>query len=136
LQKTVVSVTINNKTIHLMDIFNSAQYELIPYTTYDNINIGFPNVIRMFMLIDMWFLRILYSMSLINDNTLKYSINNIFKNLEKVEDIDDTKFSRELYLGIYVDLMRYKKKISVDNVFYPYNPEQHRYQKGNYRVIT
>jgi hypothetical protein len=140
LQKTVVSVTIpdpkrGKRTIHLMDIFNSPQYELVPYTTYRDLNIGYSNVLRMFMLVDMWFLRILSALNLINERALKQSVDIVFENLSNVDKISLSKYSVELYLGTYVDLMRYKKKQSLQNTFYPYNPEQTRYQKGNFRNI-
>jgi hypothetical protein len=141
LQKTIVSVTIPNgklgpKTIHILDIFNSAHYELVPYTTYDKLNIGYPNVLRMFILIDVWFIRILFALKLINQQILKQSINTVFDNLENVENVSVDKFSSETYLGKFSDLVLYKKKNSSHNVFYPYNPEQYRYQKGNYRTIS
>jgi hypothetical protein len=140
MQKTVVSVTIpdpkrGNRTIHLMDIFNSPQYELVPYTTYSDLNIGYSNVLRMFILVDLWFLRILFAINLTNELSLKQSIDFIFENLSNVDKISLSKYSRELYLGTYVDLIRYKQKQSLQNTFFPYIPEQMRYQKGNFRSI-
>jgi len=140
LQKTVVSVTIpdpkrGNRTIHLMDIFNSPQYELVPYTTYSDLNIGYFNVLRMFMLVDLWFLRILFALNLINKQALKQSVDVLFEDLSNVDKISISKYSSELYLGTYVDLIRYKQKQSLQNTFYPYNPEQTRYQKGKFRSI-
>lgn len=140
LQKTVVSVIIpglkhGKRTIHLMDIFNSPLYELVPYTTYSDLNIGYSNVLRMFILVDLWFLRILFAVNLINDRVLKQSVDAIFENLSNVDKISMSKYSIELYLGTYVDLIRYKHKQSLQNTFYPYNPEQTRYQKGVFRNI-
>lgn len=140
LQKTVISVTIpdpkqGNRTIHLMDVFNSPHYELVPYTTYRDLNIGYPNVLRMFMLVDMWFLRILFALNLINERSLKQSVDIIFENISNVDNISPSKYSSELYLGTHVDLIRYKQKQSLQNTFYPYSPEQVRYQKGNFRNI-
>lgn len=140
LQKTVVSVTVpdpkrGKRTIHLLDIFNSPQYELVPYTTYSDLNIGYANVLRMFMLVDLWFLRILFALNLINERALKQSVDVVFENLSNVDKISLSKYSRELYLGTYVDIVRYKQKQSLKNTFYPYNPEQTRYQKGEYRKI-
>lgn len=140
LQKTVISISIPSKdkgirVIHLMDVFNSAQYELVPYTTYKDLNIGYPNVLSAFVLVDLWFIRILYALKIINSQTLKQSIGIIFECLENIKKIDSTSYTRELYMGIYNSLDRHKKKQSLQNTFYPYVPEQHRYQKGNYRII-
>jgi hypothetical protein len=141
LRKTVVSVVIPDKkhntkqTVHLLDIYNSASYELVPYTVYNNINIGYPNVLRMFMLIDAWYLRILSALKAVNDHTLKQCIGIIFKNLRNIDSVEISKYSTELYLGTYSDLKIFKQKEGLKNIYYPYNPEQYRYQKGNYRVI-
>lgn len=140
LEKTVVNVTLPDKkkgkrTIHLLDIFNAAQYELIPYTTFNDLNVGYPNVLRMFMLVDLWFLRILFALNLINDKALKQSAGVVFNYMGDIDKIVISKYSRELYLGVVIDLMRYKQKKSLQNTFYPYSPEQHRYQKGYYRKI-
>lgn len=136
LRKTVVSVTLKNqKTIHLLDIFNAAEYELVPYTTYANLDIGYKNVLRMYFLIDLWFLRTLKVLNFIDDNNLKKSIGIIFNYLEKINKIPDDRYSREVYLGTYSDLVRYKQKVGTQNVFFPYSPEQHRYLKGTYRSV-
>ena len=141
LKKTVISVTIptgvqrGTRTIHLIDIFNSGQYELIPYTVYKDLNIGHTNVLRMFMLIDMWFIRILFTLNVVKGHILKRAIDSIFENFKKIDSIEPSKYSEEIYLGTHVDLIRYKQKQGTYNIFYPYIPEQHRYQKNEFRKV-
>jgi len=130
-----VSIVLNNKSICLLDVFNSAQYELVPYTVYKDMNIGYPNVLNMFMLIDMWFLRFLSTINIINVATLNQYISTTFNNLADIDKIKLSRYSKEQYLGTYVNLLRYKHKKSLNNDYFPYNPEQHRYQKGQYRII-
>lgn len=141
LQKIVISVRVptpkNQKpsTIYLLDIFNAAQFELVPYTTYKHLDVGYPNVFKMFFLLDLWFLRILYAFGFTHQNTLKQYVDEIFNNLNNVDRIHHSKYSSEMYLGVHIDLSRYKQKQGLKNIFYPYNPEQHRYLKGDYRKI-
>jgi hypothetical protein len=135
LKKTVVSVRLGKRCIHLLDIFNNAQFELVPYTTFDGVDIGYPNVLKMFMLVDMWFLRILYALDIVNDNSLKSGVHAILTELDRVDTIEISKYDKETYLGSYASLARYTQKKGVGNVFYPYNPEQTRYNKGSYRTV-
>lgn len=137
LRKTVVSITVPGRgTIHIIDIFNSARYELIPYTVYSNLQIGYPNVLRMFMMLELWFIRILFVLKHINDTTLRDNVHGIFDNLLDIDNIVVSKYCREMYLGTIVDLTRYLKRQSLQSTFFPYIPEQYRYQKGGYRKIT
>jgi hypothetical protein len=141
LRKVIISVRLpdkisgNFKTIHLLDIFDSAKYELVPYITIDGINIGYPNVLRTFILIDMWTIRILLSFNIIKKDTVRQYVDIVFENFENINNIKISKYSTESYLGTYSNIDRYNQKESLKNTFFPYIPEQHRYQKGEYRKI-
>jgi hypothetical protein len=136
MQKTVVSVKLNSKTVHLIDIFNNAQFELIPYTTYDGFSIAYPNVLKMFIMVDIWFFRILFALNILTQSTLNRAVQTQLLKLDKVDLITLDKYDKESYMGSYNDLMRYKQKEGLNNAFYPYNPEQHRHRKGAYRTMT
>lgn len=133
--KTIISIKIKKRTIHLIDIFNNAQFELVPYTTYDGLEIGYPNVLRMFMLVDMWFLRTLYALEVITDSVLKRGVCDILKYIKVIDGLDPSCYDSENYLGVYIDLNRHKQKEALGNIYYPYIPEQARYSKGSYRTI-
>jgi hypothetical protein len=140
LQKTTITVTINHRgkkqCVHLIDIFNTAAYELVPYTTYNDIDIAYPAVLRMYQLVDLWSLRILFVLNFLNENSLKHKINDIFRQLVRIDKIKPSNYVREVYLGTNLDVVRFKKIQGTANVFYPYNPEQYRYLKGTYRKVT
>jgi hypothetical protein len=124
----------------MMDIFNSGTYELIPYVVYNDFNVGYPNVLNRFLLLDIWLLRILNHLKLIQDNTLKYAFQKMYTNLAQIRKIgslpDKTIYDAPAsYLGQYINLQRMTSKLAMKNKFYPYNPEQYRYQRGTYRVI-
>ena len=138
IEKTVVTVTlkINNKSkkIHILDIFNNAEYELIPYAIINNWNIGYPNVIKMFLLLDLWFLRILKALGKIQN--LSSVTSQIFTSIKEIDNIDKTIYTDESYLGTNYELQRYKKIQGTNNEFFPYNPTQHKYIKGEYRTVS
>lgn len=137
IRKTVVSITLKvkgkSRIVHILDIFNNAEYELIPYTKYKGLNIAYPNVLKMFQLLDLWYLRILKALGKIDD--IKSITSSILHNLETIGSLSDTLYRKEFYIGINYDTKMYKKIQGTGNKFYPYNPEQYRYLNGNYRHI-
>lgn len=54
LRKRVVYLTENGQQKALMDVFNSPEYELVPYITHTSYKIGHPLVIARFALIEVW----------------------------------------------------------------------------------
>jgi hypothetical protein len=137
LEKVLVSVVINTRTIHLLEIFNAAAYELVPYSIYKDFNIAYKNVIRMYQLIDLWFFRLLAAMNLIKSSYLKTLVENIFKTFDSIDDIPDDIYELELFMGINVELKRFKQKNKISSGIYPYYPENYRYNHGGkYREIN
>ena len=51
----------------IMDIFNSATFEAIPYTKIGNFKVGIPFVIMRFKLIDMWTMQLLISLNFVEE---------------------------------------------------------------------
>lgn len=100
---------------YILDIFNAAQYELVPYVVYNDLMIGTSNVLQSFLLIEAYM----------------YSDKRLISYIHKTPITANT----ELYLGVYDDVQRYNKKKSIASSYYPYKPEQHRFQHGNYRKI-
>jgi hypothetical protein len=138
--KTVVSIMFNDRTLHIMDVYNSGSYELVPYTVYRDYHIGFPYVLKMYLLMDIWFLRIIFVLKLIDKFMLNKSVTNAMAYFNQVDSLMSPphiqKFlPHETYLGVYVDLVKYKQKQGLNNEMFPYYPEQYRYNKGQYRSI-
>lgn len=135
--KTVVSVNLKingkQKIVHILDVFNNAEYELIPFTTYRGLSIAYPNVIKHFQLLNVWYLRTLKAFGKIHN--IKHLINRIIDNISIINTIPNKLFTTEEYIGINYDVKLYKKIQGTGNEFYPYNPEQHRYLKGCYRKV-
>lgn len=89
-----MSVKFNGKEV--MHIFNSAQYELIPYNIIkkedDFIQVGSPFVIMKFMYIDLFIIQILVEKNIVNENLydVKKKKHNIIINKFRKLLIDDT----------------------------------------------
>ena len=123
--KKYIIYVLNNQgdRIPLIDIFNSPQYELIPFkkVSFNNneIKIGGLYVLLRFKFIDLWTLKLIYNI----DNTkmkrknIEYKIRNILSDirfLKKITDeINDLSelFQTENYIGTYIDEFLAKKKI-------------------------
>lgn len=135
--KTTVSISINingkKKNIYIMDIYNSTTFELVPYYTYKDINIGFHNVLKMYLLLD------LYNTIMISkgksNNIIKLIANNSINNIKRINELKNFTYKEESYMGVHIDIYKIKKKIGTDNIYYPYVPESYRYKNGKYRVI-
>lgn len=118
------------KNIPILDIFNSTEYELVPYIPYtitiDSkeyiIKIGNPWVLFRFMLIDIWIYKLLLGLKIINEQTYQFKERMLNANIQKIKKSDLMKkcFGLE-YVGIHYDAIINKKK-NTDKLFYPYVP--------------
>jgi hypothetical protein len=59
LLKYTIYISNSKNRFPLIDVFNSASYELIPYTKSTDILVAHPTVVLRFLLIDMWTLRVI-----------------------------------------------------------------------------
>lgn len=131
----IVRVNGEKKKIHLLDVFNSAAYELVPYTTHGNLHVGLKNVLVMHFLLELRLLRVLFCLDFVKKGFLLRSSADIYENIKHIEKLNVHAYAMESYLGTHVDLIRYTQKRGTQNIFYPYSPEHHRYTRGEYRKI-
>ena len=138
LTKTVVSVAREGGGYTaVLDVFNAATYELVPYTVRAGVKVGHPYVVKMFLLIDLWLVRILGALKLMDRGGVERIAAGIAGDMGRVDEVGGAFGSGgEEYLGVHVDLARFKQKASLENGCYPYYPEQQRYQKGGYRQVS
>lgn len=88
LVRTIIKIENSEISKEIMYIYNSCDYDLIPYNTIvaphpkekDKINIGSPFVLMRYLLIDIWIIRFILGMKMIDENFAKKRIENI-KNL-------------------------------------------------------
>ena len=126
----IKKLTIYYNKVPILDIFNSAQYELIPYIEDNDIKYGSIFVIMKFLLIDYYSLKILLSRDIINENyynsivhTISIDYNSLAQYLKKYKK---TLIRHEYkYIGVYVDLDLIIKRSNVENddMFLPYYPK-------------
>lgn len=139
LRKTSISITTvtNGKktTTHLIDVFNSANYELIPYSTFNDVQVAYPDVIKRFILIELWTTRILHSLGVLN----KYATGKVLKKasiqMKVATGLSVEDYTAEEFIGNMVDPELSRKRVSVKNPYPKYVPEQYRYNHGKYRTL-
>ena len=94
----------------LIDIFNSANYQLIPH----NNNIGTVFVIMKYILIDFWTLQLLYKMEYNKAHTTLFQLSNLINQYKNIQQIYTTIMSKNQYdqlfpidassyIGYYID---------------------------------
>ena len=103
----------------LIDIFNSANYQLIPHNNY----IGTVFVIMKYILIDFWTLQLLYKMEYNKAHTTLVQLSNLisqYKNIQHIYcNIMEKKQYNQLfktepssYIGYYIDeIIQYKRRM-------------------------
>lgn len=135
----------NNKSYEkpFMDIFDSANFELIPYIKTNVGNrqflVGNIYVVLRFLMIDLWVIRIIKSLNMINekiiDNKIKYIIFNINKT-KSMTKYKNQRFGLD-YMGYHQDYNIAKKIENLKNFKFslPYIPEKHLKEHGKYREV-
>lgn len=121
-----------------LDIFNSAQFELIPYVISGPVQkIGNPFVIIRFMLIDLWIYKIIRERGLIDKNKADRKMTELIK---YIYIIIGNKFSKYLFgldhYGIFKDPDIMQKIKKSQSKKYEYYPELYYRQHGEYRTLT
>lgn len=109
--------------IPLADVFNSAEYEMIPWwvgrSSKGNIKIGNPWVLLRFQFIDIWALRLILNIGTKNTSSVKNKINNIINRAEcirrlaykTIEVKPENIFQLTNYAGKYINESVAKKKL-------------------------
>ena len=130
LTKYILYKNKNDKKEPVMIAYNNLDYEMIPYTIYNNQCIAYLDVIAYHLFVDIYNARV-YK----NDNIIKNITQESLLYYSMLDTVNPSRYYRDKYLGKNYPKDVYKKKISVDSKFFPYIPEQHRYLKGNYRIV-
>lgn len=133
LVKHSIYIKIPQGNLKIMNVWNSIDYELVPYKTIRNIKVGSVNVILKFLFINLWNTKIL---DFYNKNKSKNSSNELFNYINLIRDERaNEKMDKLSYMGIYVDPIKEKQKKSVSNVYYPYYPIKYKLKNNKYRDI-
>lgn len=110
-----------------MDIYNSAQFELIPYVDKNKYKIANPFVLLRFFIIDIWIIRVIRKMDLISQDFLMKKIVVLIKYIKQIKDMDwKSMVFGDKYVGVFQDYFISKKIDKLGKDFsYPYHPALH-----------
>lgn len=117
-----------------LDLFNCANFEIIPCYTSDKMRIGYKYVMLRFLFIDLWIIRVIKSLNLLTAEVLNkkliyiWTLVDFFRNYTVNATID--------FIGVYRD-PNVDKKISnlSEKAFYPYYPETYQQTHHKYRIV-
>lgn len=125
----------------ILSIYNSAEYELIPYFDADELKIGTLFVVLRFYMINVWNLMALHKRGIIkNTNTAKYYLNNynrLRSSYAKI-DITDSKILAPVdkFYGYYIDRnLRAKIQNAKIKRMPDYKPGIYKKKYGKFREI-
>ena len=130
------SVTLNN-TI-LVEVFNSAEYELIMYKNFNvngiNIRVANPYVICKFMLLEIYLFRLLFCCDCINIQTFELKRKEM---IHIVRTIRNIKFDIVNIYGTHIDEDRIIKITCTESgkFFFPYYPAKFKEENGVFKTI-
>jgi hypothetical protein len=115
-----------------MDIYNSGQFEMIPYIKQNHHMIGNPFVLFRFIMIDLWVIRIIHKMNLIDKKFLKTKIRNLFNLMKQIKQMKwKSWIFGTQYLGVFQDYHTSKRIEMVGKEFsLPYYPAVEEKNKG------
>jgi hypothetical protein len=125
---------ITNKKDHLVEIFNTPLYELVPYIVVDDIQVGLPNVLLYHMMLDIWFIGTLRASGKLPASAATQIIGNYIAIMEHVRG-KKISVPTPTFMGIYKDDNLVKKKLSLANKFRPYYPAQYKEINNKFREI-
>jgi hypothetical protein len=117
-----------------LDLFNCADFEIIPYYNIDRMYIGYKYVILRFLFIDLWIIRVIKTLGLLTQEILNKKLIYIWDLIEffrQLDVFDDFKF-----IGVYVDAIIDKKINTLsEKSHYPYFPEVYYKSHNKFRII-
>ena len=130
LSKTVLSIKKNR----VVEIYNAANYELVPYIVVDGVKVGMPYVLLHYMMLDIWNVNVLG----VNGILPRQAITRITNEYVDIMNMVRSKIyevTKPMFLGNYVDDHLAKKRLSLSNSFFPYYPAQYKQINNKYREI-
>lgn len=132
--KTLVS----HKGNHLIEVYNTPSYELVPYTVVDNIQVGTEHVLIYHMLLDSWLVSVLGSSGKLPSSMAERIVASnahVIQHIKKAARRQRGDATRPEFMGVYHDDFLAKKRVSLSNTYRRYYPAQYKKTNGSYRTI-
>jgi hypothetical protein len=105
----------------IMDIFNSAEFELIPYTGKDGLKIGNSYVLLRFLMIELWIIQIVDALGSLPKTVIKDKVRRFTHLIKLIRGRLGSVFGKE-YIGAYKDERVAKKIMMLNKQMYPRYP--------------
>lgn len=124
----LVRLTIYVNDMSVMDIYNSAEYEVFQYDLYSGIRVASLFLCLKLKLVDMWTIKLLHHVKTINDDYYKSMYNTMGKCFKEMYNLLPDYFAtidqNTQYYGIFRDYsIEMKRKSAETGIFYtPYYP--------------
>ena len=130
LSKTVIFI----KKDRVVEIYNSGNYELIPYIVVDDVKVGMPNVLLHYLMLDIWSIGVLGASGILPKQAVA-RITNEYIDIMKLVRSKSYSIPKPMFLGTYDDDHLAKKRLSLSNNYFPYYPAQYKQLNNKYREI-
>lgn len=119
-----------------LDLFNCAEFEIIPCVKINNILIGTKWVILRFLFIDLWVVRVIKNMGLLSGDILNKKLVYLWGIIEFFRMEYTMSDQNKKFIGVHRDSNMDKKISNLEGrTFYPYYPETYFKQNKKYREI-
>jgi hypothetical protein len=117
-----------------LDFFNSASFELVPYHLHNDIRCGHKYFVLRFLFIDLWVIRIIRKLGVLNADILDKKLNYLWSVILYFRNLVSTDTPE--FIGTYRDFAVDKKLNTVGvKVPYPYYPEMYFEDNKKYRDV-
>jgi hypothetical protein len=118
-----------------LDLFNSAEFEIIPCRIVDGLNIGHKFVILRFLFIDLWIIRVIKNLGLLTTDILNKKIEYIWGLIEYFR-IAPHACKGFKYIGKSIDYVIGKRMFNLkQNRFPAYRPHRYLLENNKYKTI-
>ena len=127
LARKTIHIVINNNYIPFLDIYNSVEYEIIPYSVINNMKIAHPYVLMKFLFIEYWVMTMKFANKQAGANFVTAKIQHLRNMIETTHnklDPQTVDMSSYEFIGTYVDENILAKKVSLASNLYPYFPHK------------
>lgn len=114
--------------MNIINVYNSAKFDLIPYILIDGFAVGSPMILMMYTLIDMWIVQILFHTNSLNTAISKMLLQKLLDDYQKLNDYKTTpeKTFPKSFIGRLEDSrLIFKREAQIRNmerIHFPYMP--------------
>ena len=119
-----------------LDLFNCANFEIIPYDVVNGMQIANKWVLLRFMFIDVWIVRFVKSMGFLDGKALEIKLAFMWKIIDHFRTLDEsTDADRYMGTSINYDVAKKMDSLKQQKFFQPYYPEESMIKYKKYRSI-